>query len=173
MCAHNLNFKKRAFILSEVLVAVLVVGLLALVIATVLTYIRKQASDSKRINEVRQMQGVLELYYDKNAFYPTSINDLVSEGFIKTIPTLPLGTNQVLLKYVPLGFSSICTGYHLGITLETNYKGYLDKDADSDPGTVCQLSKIADFDGKALLCEGVEGDGGANKDTCYDVLVEP
>ncbi|HEY9584158.1 MAG TPA: hypothetical protein VJI33_01055 [Candidatus Paceibacterota bacterium] len=156
--------------LLEVLIAVFIIGIVGAVVAFLLNIIKIQSADAKRISDINQIAKALELHYDKNAYYPDRLDDLVSAGFLSAVPIPPPGGEQIFYAYVPLGENSICTGYHLGASMETNYREIIGNDTDAYPSKTC-AGAGPDFDGTAINCEiGVLGEGDG-KGNCYDLKI--
>lgn len=62
--------KNRGFTLIELLVVIAIIGVLSSVVLASLNNARTKARDARRINDLRQIQIALELYYDSNGRYP-------------------------------------------------------------------------------------------------------
>lgn len=155
--------------LIEVLVAVIVIGILAISVFVTLDYIKIKSADANRITDLKKIEKALELYYDKYAFYPDSLDSLVSEGLLGFVPLPPAGAGQVVYSYVPLGENQICTGFHLGASMQDKSLDNLKNDSDTYPGTPCASAKTKDFDGTALYCKIGEIGEGQTNDTCLDI----
>lgn len=115
----NMNRRSlaRGFTLIELLVVIAIIGILSSVVVASLNGARKKARDARRVDDVKQLQLALDLYFDSsagNGKYPAVLSVLETNGFIPKVPTPPAGIDANYL-YVPL---SSCTSYHLGITLE-------------------------------------------------------
>ncbi|MDO8572466.1 MAG: prepilin-type N-terminal cleavage/methylation domain-containing protein [bacterium] len=65
---------KRGFTLIELLVVISIIGLLSSVVLSSLTSARVKARDSKRIQDIVQLQRALELYYQDNGRYPATVD---------------------------------------------------------------------------------------------------
>ncbi len=162
---------KKGFTLIEILIAVVIIGILAFVIAFLLTFVKQRTADTKRASDVQEIAKALDLYYDKNAKYPGTLDELVPAGFLPIVPMPPKGDVQIFYTYVPLGENAICTGYHLGAVMETGYRDSVKNDADAYPGVPCAEADSVDFDGTAMNCQiGVPGEG-AGKGNCYDLKI--
>lgn len=141
------NFPASGFTLIELIVVIAVVGVLATVITSYLGAARNRGNDSRRVSDVKQIQSALELYYSNHQSYPVTLNLLIADGDIASIPTPPKGlTGEITYKYSALGAGSDCNSYHLGVTLDDINNLILNTDSDVIPATVCDGS-VADFSG--------------------------
>jgi prepilin-type N-terminal cleavage/methylation domain-containing protein len=130
------------FTLIELLVVIAIIGLLASIILASLNTARQKGRDARRVADLKEIQLALELYYDANSGYPTSLQPL-APSFISALPTDPsssvictTGTQAGCYDYVPLTglATSGCGAYHLGTSLEVNDPSTLDEDADGSTG---------------------------------------
>ncbi len=62
--------KQRGFTLVELLVVIAIIGILASALLVSLNSARISARDARRISHMKQVQTVLELFYNKCGFYP-------------------------------------------------------------------------------------------------------
>jgi prepilin-type N-terminal cleavage/methylation domain-containing protein len=123
--------KRRGFTLIELLVVIAIIGILSSVVVASLNSARKKARDARRVDEVKQIQLALDLYYDANGGkYPQALTAL-APTYIPVVPVPPAGASDTAYKYVPL---SSCTSYHLGVTLE-DVNIATENDDDSGAGT--------------------------------------
>lgn len=84
--------KKKAFTLIELLVVVAIIGVLATLAVVALQNARKSARDAKRVADVKQMQVALELYFNDNGSYPTSVTSTIASSgqfYMASVPTAP------------------------------------------------------------------------------------
>ena len=105
--------KNRGFTLIELLVVISIIGLLATIVMVSLNNARIKARDVKRLADMKNLVTALNLYYDKNGFYPTNtdndcsgwdtgfygsgdtfINPLQTDGFVSKTPGDPTYTSQ-------------------------------------------------------------------------------
>ncbi|MFA5644536.1 MAG: type II secretion system protein [Patescibacteria group bacterium] len=63
---------KTAFTLVELLVVIAIIGILATLAIVAIQNTRKNARDTKRMADIKQIQTALELYFNDNGSYPVS-----------------------------------------------------------------------------------------------------
>jgi prepilin-type N-terminal cleavage/methylation domain-containing protein len=182
----NASRRSSGFTLIELLVVIAIIGLLASIILASLNTARQKGRDARRVADIKEIQLALELYYDANSGYPTSLAPL-APSFISAIPTDPSSsatctndTQTGCYDYVPLTglATSGCGAYHLGASLEVNDTATLSSDADGSTGgtygtgtadgSVCTGAtgiNTTDFSG-ADNAKCVSTDAGSY---CYDV----
>ena len=154
--------KTQGFTLVEVLVVIGIIMVLGAGVLISTSGPRQGARDTRRIEDLRQLRLALELSFDTNRRYPTTLNEL-APTHIPTVPRDPYGTNY---RYAARGVGSVCGSYHLGANLETSHNA-LRGDSDADAAQECEGS-IADFSGKDVTtCGGTTGE-----DFCYDIVPE-
>ncbi len=68
------NYRKKisGFTLVELLVVVAIIGLIASLSLVAFNLTRSKSRDTRRRADLKQIQNMLELYYDKNNTYPTT-----------------------------------------------------------------------------------------------------
>ena len=64
---------KKGFTLVELLVTIGIIGILAVIAFVSLNGARQRARDSKRIDDLKQVQTALEMYYDDKKVYPDTL----------------------------------------------------------------------------------------------------
>jgi len=115
---------KNGFTLIELLVVIAIIGILASIILASLNSARVKSRDARRIADLKEIQLALELYFNSNSAYPTTLGALVTGGQIPVIPMDPLysitgatcrTTAGYCYAYCP---STGPTYYHLGANLE-------------------------------------------------------
>lgn len=145
----------RGFTLIELLVVIAIIGVLSSVVLGSLSIARTKARDTRRIEDIKQIQTALSLYYDTCRKYPTDIYAQYTascagglapstagfpDPFMPTVPKDPVGG----LQYTYYGIDSngspaSCDTYHIGVVLEefTNNGFTADADYDSTSVTNC------------------------------------
>ena len=83
---------KRGFTLIELIVVVAIIALLTGIVLTALSGSRAKARDGQRISDVSQLQGTLELYFDRCGQYPNSLSTDANNGCPSATPPITLGT---------------------------------------------------------------------------------
>ncbi len=71
---------KKAFTLIELLVVIAIIAIIATIAVVALQNSRASARDAKRLADVKQMQTALELYFNDNGSYPTSVTSTIASG---------------------------------------------------------------------------------------------
>ena len=151
---------ERGFTLIELLVVIAIIGILSSVVLASLNSARLKSRDAKRISDVKQLQLAFELHFDDNASYPTAIDvaNLVTPGYISTIPADPLGG--------PYAYTQLTggTSYHVGASLEAQASAV---NASTDGHSVLR----SDLDNTSTNVAGSDnsGCGGESDRGCYDV----
>ena len=80
---------KKAFTLIELLVVIAIIRILATLAVVSLQNARKNARDAKRMADVKQIQTVLELYFNDNGLYPDSIGSSIATGGVTYMASYP------------------------------------------------------------------------------------
>jgi general secretion pathway protein G len=117
-------YRKKGFTLIELLVVVSIIGLLSTVVLGLLNTERAKARDTSRVQELREIQKALDVYYSIHNSYPVSsgpnnnwVNDCDS-GVVFVIPEL---VSEKLFTGVK---DLIPCPYHWGYTYASNGRDY-------------------------------------------------
>ncbi|HEY4508044.1 MAG TPA: prepilin-type N-terminal cleavage/methylation domain-containing protein [Candidatus Paceibacterota bacterium] len=114
----------RGFTLIELLVVIAIIGILSSVVLASLNSARTKARDTRRVSDLKQIQVALELYYDANSKYPTTLSALVGNAGGASLAVLPLDPRgpgnelNVSNGYKYAINNATPTIYHLGAVLE-------------------------------------------------------
>lgn len=76
------------FTLIELLIVIAIIGILASFILANMAESRAQARDAERLNDMKQIQVALELYYNRNKEYPSTLDDIAP--YIEEVPSDPI-----------------------------------------------------------------------------------
>ena len=87
---------KKGFTLVELLVVIAIIGLLSTLSVIALNSARGKSRDARRIADIKQVQTALELYYNEEGGYPTTVSSAgsiigptASTTFMAVVPTAP------------------------------------------------------------------------------------
>ena len=131
--------KKFGFTLIELLVVIFIIGLLASIVTVNVNVARQKGRDAKRSSDLDTIRTAVELYNNTNKTYPTTIDQLVSGGYLQTTPKDPVNTGLYIYVY-----SSNGTDYKIAANRMESQEG-IDK-AKNDNGTknTCSTSTSND-----------------------------
>lgn len=111
----SLQFKK-GFTLIELLMVISIIAILTLLATYSYNNAQIRARDAKRKSDVKNIQKALQLYFEDNDGYPTTIDSTQIGTYINPIPSDPK-TNSTYI-YSPTGCTTNCTSYTLTACLE-------------------------------------------------------
>ncbi len=135
---------KKGFTLIELLVVIAIIAILASIALFSLAPAQKAGKDARRIADLRQVQSLLQLYYNKCGFYPNGVNNetppcIKNAGSMTTqiyddwsdledqlqaeeiiTQTQALSKDPTPSKNYYYGVALDATGYVLGAELETD-----------------------------------------------------
>jgi len=91
---------KKSPLLIALLLAVVIVGVLSTLFVSNIKKAEAKARDIQRKNDLKQIQGALEVYKEDNEKYPDGLNYLESR-YMQTIPEDPLDKEPHVYIYTP------------------------------------------------------------------------
>lgn len=109
----------RGFTLVELLIVLAIIGLLSSVVIASTTASRSKARDVRRIGDLKEIQLALAIYYDVNKVYPVSLNTIVTDKYLASIPLDPDATRSYEYSQLNAG-KSYCLGANLEGTAPTD-----------------------------------------------------
>ena len=104
-----------------------IIGILSSVVLASLNSAREKSRDARRIADVKQLQLALELHFDSEGRYPSSLISLEAK-YIPIVPTDPMDQGEYFYESLSQG-----SDYNLGTNLETRHS-ILEGDADRRSG---------------------------------------
>lgn len=125
LTTQNYKLKTNSgFTLIELLVVIAIIGMLSSVVLASLNSAREKSRDARRLQDAKQVQTALELYYNDNGSYPVPADSYFANLTALTptyIPTMPedprytTGTNRYRYWY-----SDQYNGYTILVRSEEN-----------------------------------------------------
>ncbi|MDD4803601.1 MAG: type II secretion system protein [Candidatus Pacebacteria bacterium] len=157
-------FYAKGFTLVEILVVIAIMSMLSAIVYTSFDSVRAKGRDQQRITAISDLQLTLEMYYMKYKQYPETLDSLVNDNFIQSIPIPPTSKQEYGYNYLPLkrGASEGCSTYQLWTTLETS-----DSQLSSKKGFNSSNLPVSDI--SACISGGV-GIDASSKANVYDVM---
>lgn len=122
------NRHKRGFTLVELMIVITIIAILATIATVSFTRVQKQARDTKRKAEVKNLQTALQAYYVEKIAYPVISTPTISSTaltaleptYISDVPTAPSGTTGTNADYMYISDGTI---YGVCVQLETAATG--------------------------------------------------
>ena len=92
MGTHRIPNRKReqGFTLLELIVVVAIIGILATIAMPALKNVPTRTRESVLKTNLRTLRDVIDQHYGDKGKYPTSLEALVEEGYIRKIPQDPI-----------------------------------------------------------------------------------
>jgi general secretion pathway protein G len=93
---NNLYKKQRRFTLTQILVTIVIISILAGVSTPSYFIIVNRARESGTKEEMRDIATALEIYNTYDNYYPTTkqgLNELINKGYVKNLSTYDLWDN--------------------------------------------------------------------------------
>lgn len=133
------NTEKKGFTLIELLIVIAIIAILTGIIIPNLTGAKAKARDAKRVSDLGQIQGAIELFYDRCKTYPLSIvtgdngggscpSGITLGTFMSKVPTAPPSSEAWMDQYY---YQTDGQQYYLLIGLESGSPALQD-DVDGD-----------------------------------------
>lgn len=166
--------EKKGFTLIELLVVISIIAVLTTI--GLISYSKAQiyARDTRRKNDLKSLQTALEIYYQKNSFYPTGdgsrwctyisnpsftqVTTALTPNFINTIPSDP-------------SYPGVSKDYFYGTNDSKSYDLYATLENSSDPTPACSTNSNPCFQSGIEMSDFPGGCAGQNN--AYNYRLTP
>ncbi len=157
--------KNKGFTLVEMIVVIGIIAVITTVVLMSLDSARSQNRDKVRVADIKSIQLALEMFYNKNKYYPdslwTGVTSLISSVDLPAEIKDPTNDTSHKYVYVPINPRSgvtMCRSYHLMATFENNMTEYL-----------VQKANFNSMDPAVVKCGGASGVDASTAPLIYDV----
>lgn len=127
----NKKTSQGGFTLIELLVVIAIIGVMAGMVIVNLSGANQKSRDSRRQNDLKQIQSSLEMFYFDNYYYPTAasatpVDEVLTDDYFTTqafkdgVPTDPRNVGDYIYLY-----EGDEDGYTLTATLEAKEEPYV------------------------------------------------
>ena len=100
---------ESGFTLLELIVVVAIIGILATIAMPALIHIPRRAAEAVLKSDLRTFRDVIDQFHADKGHYPPSLEALVEEGYLRTIPLDPItkSADTWLVEYEEISFEEL------------------------------------------------------------------
>ncbi len=120
-----------AFTLLELMIVIVILGVLAGLISGNFINSLKKGRDTRRKEDLQNIQKALELYYEDKKAYPNT-NQLIFGSPL--CETNPCGSTKTYMQLIPKDTNPACNYYYVSDGTQYQLYSYLENDQDQGPG---------------------------------------